>query len=80
MEASRVEEEHVRSVYDNIADHFSSTRYKAWPIVESYVAGLSPGSVGLDVGCGNGKNMRIRHKDLHWTGFDLYSSSFNASD
>jgi tRNA (uracil-5-)-methyltransferase TRM9 len=25
--------DHVHSVYDRIADHFSSTRYKVWSVV-----------------------------------------------
>lgn len=67
----RLEEEHVRQVYDDIAHHFSNTRYKAWPIVESFIQNLAAFSLGLDVGCGNGKNMIIRQHDLLCTGFDL---------
>ncbi|MCJ1479678.1 tRNA methyltransferase, has a role in tRNA modification [Lambiella insularis] len=50
---------HVHNVYDQIASHFSSTRYKPWPIVEQFLKSLSPGSVGLDIGCGNGKYLGI---------------------
>ena len=53
------EEEHVHQVYEQIASHFSSTRYKPWPIVERFLKELSPGSVGLDVGCGNGKYLTV---------------------
>ncbi|EEP78351.1 hypothetical protein UREG_03197 [Uncinocarpus reesii 1704] len=53
------EEEHVHRVYQEIAHHFSSTRYKPWPIVERFLKELPPGSVGLDVGCGNGKYLPI---------------------
>lgn len=65
-----LEKEHVQRVYDGIAQHFSVTRYKAWPVVEDFVNTRGAYSVGLDVGCGNGKNMLIR-SDLHMTGFDL---------
>ena len=51
------EAEHVHRVYDAIAHHFSSTRYKAWPKVRSFVEGLQKGSFLVDVGCGNGKNL-----------------------
>lgn len=67
----RLERKHVQEVYEEIASHFSQTRYKAWPVVHSFLSNLSPGSVGLDVGCGNGKNMLVRTKDLVITGFDL---------
>lgn len=50
-----MEQQHVHEVYRNIAGHFSSTRYKPWPLVERFLAELAPGSFVLDVGCGNGK-------------------------
>ncbi|KAL1955679.1 hypothetical protein VTO42DRAFT_8224 [Malbranchea cinnamomea] len=53
------EEEHVHQVYQQIAHHFSSTRYKPWPIVERFLRDLPAGSVGLDVGCGNGKYLTV---------------------
>lgn len=55
------EEEHVHHVYEAIAPHFSATRHKPWPFVSSFLASQPPGSVGLDVGCGNGKNMGVNH-------------------
>jgi tRNA (uracil-5-)-methyltransferase TRM9 len=53
------EAEYVHSVYEQIAAHFSSTRYKPWPIVESFLNAQPDGSVGLDVGCGNGKYLAV---------------------
>jgi tRNA (uracil-5-)-methyltransferase TRM9 len=53
------EEQHVHAVYEQIASHFSSTRYKPWPIVESFLKDLEPGSIGLDIGCGNGKYLTV---------------------
>ncbi|KAL8670104.1 MAG: hypothetical protein Q9168_005331 [Polycauliona sp. 1 TL-2023] len=53
------EEKHVHKVYEQIAPHFSSTRYKPWPIVQRFLQELPPGSVGLDVGCGNGKYLSV---------------------
>ncbi|RMY73363.1 hypothetical protein D0863_03917 [Hortaea werneckii] len=53
------EEQHVNEVYEQIASHFSSTRYKPWPIIERFLNTLPPGSVGLDVGCGNGKYLAV---------------------
>ncbi|KAF7187614.1 tRNA (carboxymethyluridine(34)-5-O)-methyltransferase, partial [Pseudocercospora fuligena] len=53
------EQEHVHEVYEQIASHFSSTRYKPWPIIERFLQNLSPGSIGLDIGCGNGKYLTV---------------------
>lgn len=57
--AESYEQQHVHSVYESIASHFSSTRYKPWPFVASFLSSLAPGSVGLDVGCGNGKYLDV---------------------
>ncbi|KAG8798660.1 tRNA methyltransferase, has a role in tRNA modification [Serendipita sp. 399] len=57
--AADYEKEHVHAVYDEIASHFSATRYKPWPIVEQFMSSLSPGSVGIDLGCGNGKYLGL---------------------
>lgn len=81
------EEHNVHEVYQQIAQHFSSTRYKVcflsfvcpvlvcvcvcasdsfilqpWPIVERFLQNLSPGAIGLDVGCGNGKYLAVNKK------------------
>ncbi|CDM35616.1 hypothetical protein DTO013E5_6495 [Penicillium roqueforti] len=53
------EQQNVHEVYQEIAQHFSATRYKPWPIVERFLTSLEPGAVGLDVGCGNGKNLMV---------------------
>jgi len=67
------EEQHVHAVYEQIASHFSSTRYKPWPIVESFLQGLPAGAVGLDVGCGNGKYLTV-NKDVFIVGSDRSSN------
>ncbi|KAJ7273584.1 hypothetical protein B0H12DRAFT_1199938 [Mycena haematopus] len=53
------EETHVHQVYDSIASHFSSTRYKPWPIIAAFLAALRDGWVGLDSGTGNGKYLPL---------------------
>ncbi|RDL38501.1 putative tRNA (Uracil-5-)-methyltransferase TRM9 [Venustampulla echinocandica] len=67
------EEQHVHTVYEQIASHFSSTRYKPWPIVSSFLSSLPPGSVGLDVGCGNGKYLTV-NRDIFIVGSDRSSN------
>ncbi|KAK5108096.1 hypothetical protein LTR62_008813 [Meristemomyces frigidus] len=58
-EDEQYEESHVHAVYEQIASHFSSTRYKPWPIIERFLKGLPDGSIGLDIGCGNGKYLAV---------------------
>lgn len=67
------EAKHVHSIYDSIASHFSSTRYKAWPMVRQFVESLPAGALMGDIGCGNGKNLCLRH-DISSIGCD-YSAS-----
>jgi ubiquinone/menaquinone biosynthesis C-methylase UbiE len=57
-------------VYDKIAEHFSNTRYKAWPRIEKFLMELEPGSLVLDVGCGNGKYIGVNQKNLLTIGTD----------
>lgn len=52
---SKLELENVHKVYDEIANHFSETRHSPWPHVEEFVNSFKPGSVLIDIGCGNGK-------------------------
>lgn len=54
-----LEESHVHQVYDKIAAHFSATRYGTWPVVSAFLEGRAAGSVGVDVGCGNGKYLSV---------------------
>jgi tRNA (uracil-5-)-methyltransferase TRM9 len=82
------EAQHVHSVYEEIASHFSSTRYKVfvtpflpisnptnpiqpWPIVERFLKERPDGTVGADVGCGNGKCLAV-NKSVFIVGSDRY--------
>lgn len=31
-----------------------------WPVIDDFLRELSPGAIGLDIGCGNGKYLTIR--------------------
>ena len=57
-----IQRKYVQDTYDQIADHFSNTRYKPWPQVSDFLHTLSPGSLVLDVGCGNGKYLGCEEK------------------
>ncbi|KAK9448562.1 S-adenosyl-L-methionine-dependent methyltransferase [Limtongia smithiae] len=60
--AVALEREHVHKVYEEIASHFSQTRYKPWPIVSAFLLAREPGSVGVDIGCGNGKYLNVNRE------------------
>ncbi|KAK7980618.1 hypothetical protein PG989_013075 [Apiospora arundinis] len=72
-EAASYEETHVHAVYESIAPHFSATRYKPWPVIAEFLTSLAPGSVGFDVGCGNGKYLGV-NPGVHMLGSDRSAS------
>ncbi|KAK8133951.1 S-adenosyl-L-methionine-dependent methyltransferase [Apiospora sp. TS-2023a] len=72
-EAADYEAEHVHAVYESIAPHFSATRYKPWPVIADFLTSLAPGSVGFDVGCGNGKYLGV-NPAVHMLGSDRSAS------
>ncbi|KFP74957.1 Alkylated DNA repair protein alkB 8, partial [Acanthisitta chloris] len=69
MEASKLEQEYVHKVYEEIATHFSSTRHSPWPRIVEFLRSLPAGSVVADIGCGNGKYLGI-NEDLYMVGCD----------
>uniref|UniRef100_A0A8B9FRM2 Methyltransferase type 11 domain-containing protein n=1 Tax=Amazona collaria TaxID=241587 RepID=A0A8B9FRM2_9PSIT len=69
MEASKLEQEYVHRVYEEIAPHFSSTRHSPWPQIVEFLRSLPKGSIVADVGCGNGKYLGI-NEDLYMVGCD----------
>ena len=59
MSPEEYEKKYVHTTYEHIANDFSATRYKPWKNVEFFLKTLSPNSIMVDVGCGNGKNLGI---------------------
>ncbi len=55
--APDIEKQHVHAVYDTIADHWSHTRYRAWPRVAEFLERLDKYACVADLGMGNGKNV-----------------------
>lgn len=65
------EDTYVHSVYDSIASHFSQTRYKPWPLIQAFLDSLTPGSIGLDSGTGNGKYLPLdKNGSIYMVGLD----------
>ena len=48
--------EDYSKVYDEIYDHFSSTRYKIWSGVKRFLDSMLDSCLIYEAGCGNGKN------------------------
>ncbi|XP_077213911.1 S-adenosyl-L-methionine-dependent methyltransferases superfamily protein [Tasmannia lanceolata] len=71
-----IERKYVHRVYDAIAPHFSSTRFAKWPKVASFLNSLTPGSVILDAGCGNGKYLGL-NPDCFYIGCDISAPLIN---
>ncbi|KAJ1805306.1 tRNA methyltransferase, has a role in tRNA modification [Coemansia sp. RSA 2599] len=70
LEEADKEQRYVHSVYNKIATHFSDTRFKPWPVIERFITDLPAGSIGADVGCGNGKYLGLRTGDIFVMGTD----------
>lgn len=47
---SEVEKKYVYEIYDKIAPHFSSTRYKPWPQIKIFLEKIQEGSLVADIG------------------------------
>lgn len=62
IEPENQEQDYVHEVYNEIAAHFSSTRFKPWPVVQQFLLSQPDYSIGLDVGCGNGKYLGVNDK------------------
>ena len=63
------EKTYVRDVYGSIAKHFDITRKYHWRGVKKFLNTFYPVSYGIDIGCGNGRNMLYRD-DLKMVGVD----------
>ena len=53
-----MESKYVQNTYERIGNEFSTTRYNIWPCVRDFLEDKTR-QYGLDIGCGNGKNMII---------------------
>ncbi|GAB9471669.1 Alkylated dna repair protein alkb 8 [Globisporangium polare] len=71
---THVEQQYVHEFYETVASHFSSTRYNPWPRVAEFVRTLEPGSVVVDIGCGNGKYMKCLSPESVVVGGDRSSN------
>tara|TARA_B110000208_G_scaffold132780_1_gene160813 strand:- start:567 stop:1211 length:645 start_codon:yes stop_codon:yes gene_type:complete len=73
---TEIEQEYVLNVYNDIAEHFSDTRYCKWNFVTKFLDAQQSTDKGIEIGCGNGKNLSIRN-DLNIIGIDTCQSFIN---
>jgi len=61
-----------QETYENIADEFSDSRAYMWKCVKDFTSLIKDGSYGLEIGCGNGKNIEyiLKNKDVNIVGID----------
>lgn len=57
-------------LYNNIATHFSKTRFSHWTVVKDYLNNLEKNSFVADIGSGNGKYLNYRN-DIFMIGNDV---------
>lgn len=58
-----IEETNVKQVYDEIAQHFNTTRSYAWEWIENFIKDNNlqqQNKKVIDIGCGNGRNL-LKH-------------------
>ena len=55
-----ISDKNVEEVYDNISESFDNSRNKVWESVKEFLDTQEEYSIGLEIGCGNGKNMLYR--------------------
>lgn len=47
------------STFSHLTEQGLTQKVQPWPIIERFLKDLPDGSVGLDVGCGNGKYLAV---------------------
>jgi len=75
---TELEKAFVRDVYEKIAEDFSVTRVSIWDGVAQFLDRIPSGSTVIDLGCGNGKN--IKRQDLEWYAVDQSKGFLNICE
>ncbi len=66
----------IQQTYDAIAAEFDITRYKPWPQTVEFIDALPEHSLVLDLGCGNGRN--IKYLAEVGRGFRIFGLDFSV--
>ena len=68
----RKSKDDIIRTYDAIAENFDVTRYLPWPDTKKFAEHFSPSQLILDLGCGNGRDMRyFEEKGMEVIGLDF---------
>jgi SAM-dependent methyltransferase len=60
MSRDAVSFELIMEFYNAYSEEFSRTRFRIWPCVRTFLDSFPSGTKLLDIGCGNGKYMKVR--------------------
>ena len=66
--------ESIKEVYNKISNDFDHTRYRVWTCTSDFFDLIDKDKCGLEVGCGNGKNMiygKNLNKNIKIKGIDI---------
>ncbi len=55
----------VKTIYENIANNFSDKRGTNWNWIDSFINNIPYNSCILDIGCGNGRNMKYPNYNFY---------------
>ena len=72
---TKIELEHVKQIYQDIANEFDVTRAYKWRWISNFINSLPKNSLIYDIGCGSGRNMD--YPDYRFIGFDNCQSFIN---
>ena len=61
-----IEKAYVHDVYEQISQHISDNKYRAWPRVKQFLQDLEPGSMLCDVGKSENKRFSGAHFCAHF--------------
>jgi alkylated DNA repair protein alkB family protein 8 len=59
MESKFLEDEYVVKFYDKVSVHWDHTRHSPWSAVSNFILYQPEGSLFADIGCGNGKYIKV---------------------
>jgi len=74
-----LESEYVYKTYNLIAKEFDDTRFCRWNSVRNFLDSIDKYSIVADVGCGNGKYMKYKSKELLYFGNDTSKGLLNIA-
>ncbi|MDD4307257.1 MAG: class I SAM-dependent methyltransferase [Thermoplasmata archaeon] len=75
----RKSKDDIIRTYDAIAENFDVTRYHPWPDTRKFSEHFSPGQLILDLGCGNGRDMRLfEEKGIGTVGLDFSGGQLSS--